>query len=163
MKHIHICSIVELRHLLGNHQIPPKSYALISSNSELDIPVPIPFSFECYDDIDLDCHGRVFSVEAANRFAKAIKENGNSQHYWCICNGGGRRSAAVAASILRFWDCRQKELSLIWNDPQKEPNIWVYQLMCRALDVPVDDVDLDLLIYTNRLAIRNAFRNKPNE
>lgn len=74
MKHIHICSIVELRHLLGKHQIPPKSYALISSNSELDIPVPIPFSFECYDDIDLHCLGRVFSVEAANRFAKAIKK-----------------------------------------------------------------------------------------
>lgn len=163
MKCIHICSIKELRHLFRTNQIPPKSYALISSSYELEIAVPIPYSFECYDDIDFDCLGRVFSVEAANRFARVIKENGSFQHFWCVCDGGVRRSAAVAASILRFWDRRKEEISLIWSNPAKEPNIWVYRAMCNALGVPVDDVDLDLLIYTNRTAIRNAFRSKPKE
>lgn len=161
MTRIHICSLKELRHLLRNNQIPPKSYALISSSYELDIAVPIPYSFECFDDIDFDCLGRVFSVEAASRFAKAIKENDSIQHWWCVCDGGVRRSAAVAASILRFWGCSEEEISLIWDNPTKEPNVWVYRAMCSALGVPVDDVDLDLLIYTNRTAIRNAFHNLP--
>lgn len=163
MKCIHICSIKELRNLLRNNQIPPKSYALISSSYELDIAVPIPYSFACFDDIDYDCLGRVFSVEAANRFAKAIKENDDVQHFWCVCDGGVRRSAAVAASILRFWGRREEEISLIWSNPTKEPNVWVYRAMCNALSIPVDDVDLDLLIYTNRTAIRNAFRSKPKK
>ncbi len=159
MKHIHICSLKEFQWKLRNNEIPlSESYALISSSYDLDIVVPIPFSFECYDDIDFDCLGRVFSVEAADRFAKAIKENGDTQHYWCVCDGGVRRSAAVAASILRFWDRCREEISLIWDNPTKEPNIWVYRLMCSALSVPIDDAELDFLIHTNRAAIRAALR-----
>lgn len=161
MKQVHICSLKEFQWKLRNNQIPiGESYALISSSYNLDITVPIPFSFECYDDIDFDYLGRVFSIEAANRFAKAIKGNISIQHFWCVCDGGVRRSAAVAASILRFWDRRQEEMSLIWNSPQKEPNIWVYRVMCSALGVPIDDVDLDLLIYTNRTTLQTAIRRR---
>lgn len=160
MKQVHICSLKEFQWKIRNDQIPAKSYALISSSYELDIVVPIPYSFECYDDIDYDCLGRVFSVEAANRFAKVIKENDSIQHWWCVCDGGVRRSAAGAASILRFWDRREEEISLIWSNPTKEPNIWVYRTMCNALGVPVSDADLDLLIYTNRSAIRSALHRK---
>lgn len=164
MKNIHICSLKEFQWKLRSNQIPTDSYALISSSYPWNIAVPpIKFSFECYDDIDYDCLGRIFSVEAANRFAKAIKENDSIQHWWCVCDGGARRSAAVAASLLRLWDRHEEEISLIWDNPMREPNIRVYQATCSALGVPVDDVDLDLLIYTNRTAIRNAFRNKPKE
>ena len=158
MRKVHICSLKEFQWELRNNEIPlSESYASISSSYDLDIAVPIPFSFECYDDIDFDCLGRVFSAEAANRFAKAIK-NGNIQHYWCVCDGGVRRSAAVAASILRFWNRRQEEISLIWENPAKEPNIWVYRAMCSALGVQVNDLDLDFLIHKNRSAIRAALR-----
>ncbi len=160
MKQVHICSLKEFQWKTRNNQIPPKSYALISSSYELDIVVPIPYSFECYDDIDFDTLGRVFSFEAANRFAKAIKENDSIQHWWCVCDGGVRRSAAVAASILRFWGRCEEEVSLIWSNPMKEPNAWVYETMGKALGVPVSDADLDLLIYTNRSAIRSALHRK---
>ena len=160
MKQVHVCSLKEFQWKIRNNQIPPRSYALISSSYELNIAVPIPYSFECYDDIDFDCLGRVFSVEAANRFARVIKENGSIQHFWCVCDGGVRRSAAVASSILRFWGRREEEISLIWNNPTKEANIWVYSAMCNALSVPVSDADLDLLIYTNRSAFRSALHRK---
>ena len=159
MKKVHICSLKEFQGKLRNNEISlNESYALISSSYDLDIAVPIPFTFECYDDIDFDCPGRVFSVEAANRFATAIKENDNIQHFWCVCDGGIRRSAAVAASILRFWDRYEEEISLIWNNPAKEPNVWVYRFMCGALDVPIDDINLDLLIHTNQTAFRTALQ-----
>lgn len=161
MKCVHVCSLKEFRWKIRNNQIPiEESYALISSSYELSTHVPMPYSFECYDDIDFDSLGRVFSVEAANRFSKAIKENDNIQHFWCVCDGGVRRSSAVAASILRFWGRRQDEIDLIWNNPAKEPNVWVYRLMAERLGVPVSDVDIDLLIHINRTAIRTAMRRK---
>lgn len=161
MKQVHICSLKEFQWKLRNNEIPMDSFALISSSYPWNIAVPpIKFSFECYDDIDYDCLGRIFSVEAANRFAKAIKENDSVQHWWCVCDGGVRRSAAVAASILRFWDRHEEEFSLIWSNPAKEPNVWVYRAMSNALGVPIDDIDLDLLIHTNRDVIRSALRQK---
>lgn len=105
MREIHICSLKELKYLLREGKIDiNNSYALISSSYPLDIPElsHMDYLFECYDDIDFDCLGRVFSIEAANRFSRAIKENDKIQHFWCVCDGGVRRSSAVAASILRF-------------------------------------------------------------
>lgn len=163
MKEINICSLKELKYLLREGKIDVNSsYALISSSYPLDMPElsHMRYSFECYDDIDFDSLGRVFSVEAANRFSKAIKENDNIQHFWCVCDGGVSRSAAVAASILRFWGRCQDEIDLIWNDSRKAPNVWVYRIMCNSLGVPVGDANLDLLIYTNRSAIRTAMRRK---
>lgn len=163
MREIHICSLKEFKYLLREGKIDiNNSYALISSSYPLDIPElsHMDYSFECYDDIDFDCLGRVFSVEAANRFSRAIKENDSIQHFWCVCDGGVRRSSAIAASILRFWDHRQDEVDLIWNNPKKAPNVWVYRIMCNSLGVPVGDAELDLQIYTNRSAIRTAMRRK---
>ena len=161
MKHVHICSLEEFQCKIRNNEIPTDSFALISSSYPWNFAVPpIKFSFECYDDIDYDCLGRVFSVEAAKRFAKVIKENDSIQHWWCVCDGGVRGSLAIVASILRFWGRRQDEIDLIWNNPSKEPNVWVYRLMCNALDVPIDDIDLDLLVHTNRTAIQSAMRRK---
>ena len=105
MREIHICSLKELKYLLREGKIDiNNSYALISSSYPLDIPElsHMDYLFECYDDIDFDCLGRVFSIEAANRFSRAIKENDKIQHFWCVCDEGVRRSSAVAASILRF-------------------------------------------------------------
>ena len=160
MKHVHVCSLKEFQWQIRNNQIPPKSYALISSSYEQEIAVPIPFSFECYDDIDFDCLGRVFSSEAANKFATAIKENEGIQHFWCVCDGGVRRSAAVAASILRFWGRSYEEINLIWKNPAREPNIWVYRMMAERLEVPANDEDIDILININRTAIKSALRQK---
>lgn len=161
MREIHICSLKELKYLLREEKIDVNnSYALISSSYPLDMNElsHMRYSFDCYDDIDYDSLGRVFSVEAANGFSRVIKGNDNIQHFWCVCDGGVRRSSAVAASILRFWGRCQDEIDLIWNNPAKEPNVWVYRLMADRLGIPVSDIDLDLLIHINRTAIRTAMR-----
>lgn len=163
MKEIHICSLKEYRWLLRSHHIPTNSsYAIISSSYPLEIPEAdqISYSFECYDDIDFDCLGRCFSPEAAHRFAKAIKSNSQIDSWYFVCDGGCRRSAAIACTALRFWGYEKEEFE-IWGNPRKEPNIWVFTLMADALGVPIDDVDLDLRIHMNRSAIRSAFHNTP--
>ena len=158
MKQVHICSIKEFRWLLRNKQLPlENSYALISSSYPLDIPElsRMGYSFECYDDIDFDCLGRSFSFEGANKFAKAIKANDDIRTWWCVCDGGHNRSSASACALLRYLGDETKELA-IWRDPDKSPNPLVYEMLCTALGTPVDTVDLDLRIYTNRTAIKNA-------
>lgn len=160
MKQFRICSLKEFRWMLQNHSISKEtSYALISSSYPLDIPElsPMGYAFECYDDIDYDCLGRCFTPEAARRFAKAIKANSHIDNWYFVCDGGRRRSAAVAASALRFWAQESDELE-VWSTPSKEPNVWVFVLMIDALGCPMDDFDLDLRIHTNRTTIRQAYR-----
>ena len=160
MKQIHICSRKEFRWLLRSGEIPPESaYALISSSYPLELPdTALPgYSFRLYDDIDYDCPGRSFSEEAAACFAQAIRENGQIRDWYFVCDGGCRRSAAIACSALRCWDREREELA-VWGDPRREPNVLVYRLMCEALGVPVGDDELDLRIHINRTAIKTARR-----
>lgn len=163
MKQVHICSLKEFRWLLRNHQISANtSYALISSSYPLPELPYMGYSFECYDDIDFDCLGRCFSPEAARRFAKAIQSNPHIDSWYFVCDGGCRRSAAIACAALRFWGCEKEEFE-IWENPRKEPNIWVFTLMSDALGLRIGDVDLDLRIHMNRTAIRAAFHNTSTE
>ena len=161
MKEIHICSLKEYRWLLQNHKTPTNSsYALISSSYPLEIPEAglISYSFECYDDIDFDCLGRCLSPEAACRFAKAIKSNPHIDSWYFVCDGGCRRSAAIACVALRFWGY-EKEAFKIWGNPRKAPYIGLFTLMSDALGLPIDDIDLDLRIHMNRSAIHSAFHH----
>ena len=160
MKEIHICSLKEYRWLLRSHHIPTNSsYALISSSYPLEPEADlISYSFECYDDIDFDCLGRCLSPEAARRFAKAIKSNPHIDSWYFVCDGGCRRSAAIACAALRFWGYEEEEFK-IWSNPRKEPNVWVFTLMSDALGLPIDDIDLDLRIHLNRSAIHSAFHH----
>ena len=157
MKQIHICSLKEFKFLLREGKIDTdNSYALISSSYPLPELPNMRYSFECYDDIDFDCRGRTFSFEGASKFAKAIKENAGIQNWWFVCDGGCRRSSATACAALRYWGDEPGEFA-IWSDPLKEPNVLVYEMLCNALN-PIDATNLDLRIYTNRTAIKNAIR-----
>lgn len=160
MKNVHICSVKELKLLLRQGKIDAdNSYALISSSYPLDMPdVPgMGYSFECYDDIDRFVLGRTFTYEGAQRFAKVVTENDHMQNWWCVCDGGQSRSAATACSLHRFFGNENEEMK-IWRDPSKSPNPLVYEMLCNALGVPIDAIDLDLRIYNNRMAIKNSIR-----
>lgn len=164
MKQVHVCSLKEFQWKLRNNQIQiEESYALISSSYELGIHVPMCYSFECYDDIDRFVLGRTFTYEGAKRFAKTVKDNTHIQHWWCVCDGGQSRSAATACALLRFFGNENDEFK-IWKDPHKSPNPLVYEMLCKALGTPVDVLDLDLRIYENRAALKNALqRNQYTE
>ena len=111
-----------------------------------------------YDDIDYEGLGRCFTVTAANKFAKFLRDTETDiSTICCICDGGCRRSSAVAAALYRFYGREAEELK-VWQDPKYEPNPLVYRLMAHALGVPVDDMDVDLRIWENRSAIRKQIR-----
>ena len=161
MKQFMICSLKQFKSLLLAGKVnTDKSYALISSSYPLDMTnIPMArYSFELYDDIDYDWLGRCFSFEAAKHFADAIKNNNDVNRWYFICDGGVRRSAAIAAAALRYWGDEEEELA-IWADPRREPNVLVYEMLCSVLK-PIDAVDLDLRIYINRNAIKQAMRKE---
>lgn len=162
LKQIHICSRREFSWLLRSGAIDPAGcYALISSSYPPELPegTNLGYCFRNYDDIDYDCPGRSFSPEDAKSFADAIRNLDEVQKWYFVCDAGCRRSAAVACSALRYWGREVEELA-IWNDPGKEPNVLVYEMLCNALGVDIVDDALDLRIHMNRSAIRAAFGRK---
>ena len=112
-----------------------------------------------YDDIDRDVMGRCFTRVEANKFARFFKSyEKETTTIFSICDGGCRRSAAVAAALFRFYGRDDEEIRRVWQNPAYEPNPLVFRLMAFALGAPVDDFDLDLRIWENRNAIRERIK-----
>ena len=112
-----------------------------------------------YDDIDNDVLGRCFTLVEAKRIVRFLKSwDSKVTTICCICDGGCRRSTAVAAALYRFYGREAEELKDVWQDPTYEPNPLVYRLVTHALGVPADDVDIDFQIWENRAAIRKRIR-----
>lgn len=62
-----------------------------------------------YDDIDYDILSRSFPLVEANRIVRFLKSCG-----CCICDGGYRKSSAVAAALYRLYDREDEEIKTVW-------------------------------------------------
>lgn len=112
-----------------------------------------------YDDIDYDVLSRSFTLVEANRIVRFLKScDSEVTTICCICDGGCKRSSAVAAALYRFYDREDEEIKMVWQDSAYEPNPLVYRLMAYALGVLADDADIDLRIWENRNAFRKRIR-----
>ncbi len=157
-KQTQICSQKQLQYLLKTGAIDGEdSFALISSSYPLTMEQAdrILHSFYAYEDLDYDCPGRSLTPELARSMARDIRAHSGVPHWYFVCDGGVRRSAAICCAALRYWGREQEELE-IWGNPQKEPNVLVYTMVCEALGIAVADEDLDYRIHVNRSAIRAA-------
>lgn len=161
MKEIKIYSLKQFYQVIRDPSFDRKnSVALISSSYPVDENRLHGIQYvSCeYDDLDYQVLGRVMTDVHARKFARFVTSCDDSvSTFYCVCDGGCRRSSAVGAALYRFFNLEEVEMK-IWMDPRFEPNVWVYRLMCDALGCPIGDNDLDIRIYANRTAIRNRIR-----
>lgn len=160
MKEVHICSINELQKRLQNDQVDiDRSFVIISSTYPLAPKYREIFmmNHSAYDyaDIDFDYSKHSLTPEAADGFAKDIMLRKNITDWYFVSDRGVRRSAAICCAALRYWKMDKEELA-VWADPEKEPNAVVFIRMCRALGVPIGNVELHKRLHTNKAAIQNA-------
>ena len=73
----------------------------------------------------------------------------------CACNAGESRSAALCAALCEYF---RMDSDWIWSSARYHPNMLVFDLMTKALGVPVSDDRMDALFFTNRNAFAEAIR-----
>ena len=155
---IHIIPIKKLYSVLSEADIA-NSVAIIASSYEVNSEkIPIPHVVEYFDDLDMEVHGRSLSLEQAKRYADFIKGlDKNIRHIYCCCQSAQSRSAAIASALYRYHGDEVKAAE-IWQDPEYSPNPYVFLLLCEALGIVFEDVELDALIEANRQALRKAIQ-----
>lgn len=163
MREIHIIPIKKLYTVLK--EIPANnSVAIIASSYEVDSQkIPIPHIVEYFDDIDREIFGRSMTPDQASQYARFITGLDKSVHHiYCCCQSAQSRSAAIAAVLYKYYGDDTLAYS-IWKDPNYSPNPYVFLLLCEALGVSFEYVELDALIEANRQAIRKAIQRSRNK
>ena len=152
---IQICPIKRLYQILAETGTV-KAGAVLSSSSDInDAKLQgISYVFRQYEDLDYESPGRSFSREDAVAFADflAAQETPIDTLY-CCCDAGESRSPAVAAAVMRYLGMDDME---IWQNPRYHPNMLVFVMLTDALGAAVSDEEIDLLLYTNQKAFRDA-------
>jgi predicted protein tyrosine phosphatase len=155
---IRICPIKQLYGILAQEEHPHSVAVLSSSFDVRESRVPIPHIVEIFDDVDREIPGRSLSAEAAQRIAHFIKNVGPEiETVYVCCDSGISRSSAIAAAVCRYFGISD---SSIWENPKYQPNPLVFHLLGESLGLSISDELLDILIYTNRSAFRNAVKRK---
>lgn len=153
---VKIRPIKQLYGILEQEEHSRAAAILCSSFGVQEARVPIPHILEIFDDVDREIPGRSLSAEAVNRIAGFIKNiSPKIEVVYVCCDSGISRSSAIAATVCRHFAISD---SPIWENPRYQPNSLVFRLLCESLEIPVGDELLDFLIYTNRLAFRNAIK-----
>jgi len=152
---IQICPIKRLYQILAETGTA-KAGAVISSSSDInDAKLQgISYVFRQYEDLDYESPGRSFSREDAVAFADFLTEQENPiDTLYCCCDAGESRSPAVAAAVMRYLGMDDMA---IWQNPRYHPNMLVFVMLTEALGAAVSDEEIDLLLYTNQKAFRDA-------
>lgn len=132
--------------------------ALLSSSMDPDVSrLPeICYVFRRYEDIDMEIPGRSFSWEDAKAFADFLRNlDGSIDTVICCCDAAKSRSPAVAAAVCRYFGLSDAH---IWSDPYVHPNMLVFDLLTKALNISVSDEEKDALLYENSRAFRSAIK-----
>lgn len=155
---IRICPIKQLYGILAQEEHPHSVAVLSSSFDVRESRVPIPHIVEIFDDVDREIPGRSLSAGAAQRIAHFVKNIGPEiETVYVCCDSGISRSSAIAAAVCRYFGISD---SPIWENPKYQPNPLVFHLLGESLGLSISDELLDILIYTNRSAFRNAVKRK---
>ena len=109
----------------------------------------------CFHDICDANRPNAFTIEMANRVRSFIDAQSGASVLYCCCDSGESRSAAVAAAACRY--LHKDELD-IWKNPHFHPNGLVFQLQCKAFDVPITKIQRLRREYMSRKAFRNAVK-----
>ena len=155
---IQICPIKQLYGILEQAELPHTVAVLCSSYGVREARVPVPHIVEIFDDVDREIPGRSLSAGAAQRIAHVVKHVApETEVVYVCCDSGISRSSAIAAAVCRYFGISD---SPIWENPKYQPNPLVFHLLGESLGLSISDELLDILIYTNRSAFRNAVKRK---
>ena len=159
--HIHIYSLKQSYYYIAAGEVDLQRSASILNSSypiQTEKLGPIPYVFCQYDDVEREIPGRSFPLRngalAVAAFIRSLDDK--ITDLYCCCDGGCRRSAAVACSVMRYWG--MDEFS-VWGNPAYEPNPLVYKMMCEVLGVPVTDQEVNMRVATSRLALKNSINH----
>lgn len=95
-----------------------------------------------------------FSKDIAEQIAKLIAELPKQiDTLFVCCDSGESRSTAMAAAIMRYNGLDEIK---IWKNPHYHPNSLVYSLLCKALGVPVSEVEMHAKQFMNEQALSDA-------
>lgn len=158
---IHICSLREFYSLVDQPDFDRgRAAAIISTSGSVQVArlQGIRYTGAIYDDIGKDAFGRLFSPENADKFARFIRnlDEKSIHDLYCVCDGGMRRSAAVACAAKIFYG--QDDLPVWYDAKNFEPNCWVFRMLCRSMNLPITEIDVDLRGEINRQALRDLIR-----
>jgi len=156
---LQICPIKELLRLVKTEEMTGCA-AILSSAYPMDPQRlgSVSFIFRQYEDLDYECAGRSFSREDARAFEIFLRNLDPEVHtLYCCCDAGESRSPAVAAAVMRYWGMDDLP---VWQNPHYHPNMLVFDLLTRELNVPVSDEDKDARLYENMQAFRTAIRGR---
>ena len=152
---VQIYPIKRLYQILAEQGVPQAGAVLSSSSDINDAKLQgISYVFRQYEDLDYESPGRSFSREDAVAFADFLTEQENPiDTLYCCCDAGESRSPAVAAAVMRYLGMDDMA---IWQNPRYHPNMLVFVMLTEALGAAVSDEEIDLLLYTNQKAFRDA-------
>ena len=130
---------------------------LVAASYEVDVSnLPVHHTIAYFDDLDYECPGRSFTPEQAAQCAAFVRNlTPDIQTVVCACNAGESRSAALCAALCEYF---RVDSDWIWASARYHPNMLVFDLMTKALGVPVSDERMDALFFTNRNAFAEAIR-----
>jgi hypothetical protein len=152
---IKICPLKKLLQILEKHSVGIA--AVISTSGELPDRKAlrgIPYICRQYRDIDFDGPG-AFSPSDAACFAEFLQSLGpETDVLYCCCDAAMSRSPAVAGAAGRYLGLDM--MDAVWRNPSYRPNLYVFELLCQALGVPVRDEELDLLLYESNQAFKKT-------
>jgi len=152
---VQIYPIKRLYQILAEQGVPQAGAVLSSSSDINDAKLQgISYVFRQYEDLDYECPGRSLSREDAVSFADFLTEQETRiDTLYCCCDAGESRSPAVAAAVMRYLGMDDMA---IWQNPRYHPNMLVFVMLTDALGAAVSDEEIDLLLYTNQKAFRDA-------
>lgn len=96
---------------------------------ENDYPNSIAVAFL---DTEVPSHPRAFTQEMANQIIDFFKSTPSDADVFVCCDSGESRSAAIAAALMRSQGLDDQ---VIWQEKHYHPNIYVYSVMCKSLDL----------------------------
>ena len=128
-KTIHIGMIKELYMLDNAERL--NSFAILCSSCEVR-QLLLPSIVFLFDDTTNKHHPGRFTRNMADTISKKIKENADKNDIYICCDSGESRSIAIAAAVMRLYNRSDK---IIWNNPHFHPNLLVYELMCKSMQL----------------------------
>lgn len=108
-----------------------------------------------FDDTTNKHHPGRFTRKMADTISEKIKENADKNNIYICCDSGESRSTAIAAAVIRFYNYSDK---IIWKNPHFHPNLLVYELMCKGMQLSCSKLRLWYNKKVSDYALKKALK-----